>query len=179
MKQNQLYRNRQNEIFKTIFISLFLISSMALSAQTPTNFSGRWEFDKVNSDKDETGDASFDGTIILEIRQNPETISFSNTIYLPGKEGFNIPPDLFLANGKVTTDDSGSDPAKKFVKWSQDNKILTTNYIMTASIDGVSQDFLTAMTYSLSGDGKILTVKELNKSKLNGEKTVKKIYKKK
>jgi hypothetical protein len=179
MEQSHLYRNGQNEIFKTIFIFLFLISSVALNAQTPTDFSGRWEFDRANSDKAETGDASFDGTIILEIRQNSDSISFSNTFFLPGQEGFTIPPDSFLANGKVTTDDSESDPAKKFVKWSQNNKILTTNYIMTASIDGVSQDFLTAITYKLSEDGKTLIIEELNKSKLNGEKIVNKIYKKK
>jgi hypothetical protein len=79
----------------------------------------------------------------------------------------------------VTQDNSGSDPAKKFITWSQDRKVLTTNYIMTASIDGVSQDFLTTKTYKISEDGEILAVVEFNKSKLNGEKTVKKAYKKK
>lgn len=171
-------RSKQNEII-TIFISLFLLSSLTIKAQTQTNFSGRWEFDKAGSDKDETGDASFDGTIVLEIKQNSEIISFSNTFFMPGKEGITIPPDSYPANGTVASDNSGTDPAKKFVKWSQDKKILTTNYIMTASIDGVAQDFITAMTYKLSDDGKILVIEELNKSKLNGERTIKKIYKKK
>lgn len=36
----------QNEII-TIFVSLFLLSSITLKAQTQTNFSGRWEFDKA------------------------------------------------------------------------------------------------------------------------------------
>jgi hypothetical protein len=179
MKQNHLYRNRQIEFIKLIFMSLFIISSIGLKAQTPANFSGRWEFDKVNSDKDETGDASFDGKIILEINQGPDTITFANTFFLPGRDGITLRPDSLLANGTVTQDNSGSDPAKKFVKWSQDKKILTINYIMTATIDGVAQDFLTAITYKLSVDGKTLFVNELNKSKLNGEKTIKKIYKKK
>lgn len=179
MKQNHSYRNRQIEIIKSIFISLFIISSMALKAQTTTNFSGRWEFDKANSDKDKTGDASFNGTIILEIKQNSDTITFSNTFFLPGKNGVNIRPDSFLTNGTVTPDVTGIDPAKKFVKWSQDKKTLTTNYVMTADIDGVAQDFITAKTYKLGEDGKTLVVVELNKSKLNGEKTIRKIYKKK
>jgi len=179
MKQTHPFRNRQNEIIRTLFISLFITFSMALKAQTPTNFSGRWEFDKVNSDKDDRGDASFNGTIILEIKQNSDTITFSNTFFLPGKAGKTLSPDSFLTNGKVVPDGSGIDPAKKFVKWSQDKKILTTNYIMTATIDGVAQDFLTAKTYKLGENGKTLVVDELNKSKLNGEKTIKKIYLKK
>ncbi len=92
---------------------------------------------------------------------------------MPGKEGVTIPYDSFPADGTVTTDNRGTDPAKKFIKWSQDKKILTTNYIMTASIDGVAQDFITAITYRLSEDGKTLVIEELNKSKLNGETTVK------
>jgi hypothetical protein len=179
MRQNYPNSKRQNEIIKTLLISLLIISSLALEAQTPTNFSGRWEFDKTNSDKDERGDASFNGTIILEIKHSSDTISFTNTFFLPGKDGRTLRPDKFLANEKVTQDNSGSDPAKKFVKWSQDRKVLTTNYIMTATIDGVAQDFVTAKTYKISEDGKSLVVVEFNKSKLNGEKTVKKTYKKK
>jgi hypothetical protein len=179
MKQNHPHRNRHTEIVKAIFISLFIISSLALKAQTPTNFSGRWEFDRANSDKDERGDASFDGTIILEIKQNSDTITFSNTFFLPGKAGKTLRPDSYLTNGLETPDESGIDPAKKFVKWSPDKKILTTNYVMTATIDGVAQDFLTSKTYKLGEDGKTLVVDEFKKSKLNGEKTIKKVYLKK
>jgi hypothetical protein len=179
MVQNQLSGHKHKAVFTKLLIFLFLLSSLALKAQTPANFSGKWEFDKARSDKDETGDASFTGTIILEIRQNSDTISFSNSFFVPGKKAFVIPPDPFLINGKITIDNSGSDPSKKFVKWSQDKKILTTNLIMTATIDGVAQDFLTAETYKLSDDGKTLVIEELHKSKLNGEKTIKKVYRKK
>ena len=179
MRQNYPNSKRQNEIIKILLISLFIISSLALNAQTPTNFSGKWEFDKTNSDKDEGGDESFNGTIILEIKHNSDTITFTNTFFLPGKDGITLSPDKFLTNEKVTQDNSGSDPAKKFIKWSQDRKVLTTNYIMTATIDGVAQEFVTTMTYKISEDGKTLVVVEFNKSKLNGEKTVKKTYKKK
>ena len=50
---------------------------------------------------------------------------------------------------------------------------------MTDSIDGVAQDFLTANTYKLSDDEKTLVIEEFHKSKLNGEKTIKKVYRKK
>ena len=179
MKLNPPHRKRQFEIVKVIFILLFIISSLALNAQTPVNFSGRWEFDKASSDKDERGDASFDGTIILEIKQNADTITFTNTFFLPGKAGKTLRPDSYLTNGIVVPDKSGIDPAKKFVEWSPDKKMLTTNYVMTATIDGAAQDFLTAKTYKLGEDGKTLVVDELKRSKLNGEKTIKKVYVKK
>jgi hypothetical protein len=179
MKQNQPFVSRQSHNIKTIFIAMFIISSIALKAQAPSNFSGKWEFDKARSDKDQTGDASFNGSIIMEIRQNSDTISFTNTYFMPGKKGMTFRPESFPADGTVISDHSGTDPAKKFIKWSQDGKILTTQYIMTATIDAVAQDFLTVSTYQLMEDGKTLFVEELRKSKLNGEKKTKKMYKKK
>ncbi len=179
MKQNESFGSRQIDIIRVIFIAMFIISTTALKAQAPLNFSGKWEFDKVNSDKDRTGDASFNGVIIMEIRQNADTISIFNTYFMPGKDGMTHRPESFPADGTVVADNSGSDPAKKFIKWSPDGKMLTTQYVMTATIDGVAQDFLTVMTYQLREDGKTLVVDEMRKSKLNGEKKIKKIYKKK
>ena len=87
-------------------------------------------------------------------------------------------PDSLFVDGRVTADNRGTGPAKKFVEWSPDKKILTTRLIMTDSIDGVAQDFLTANTYKLSDDGKTLIIEEFHKSKLNGEETIKNVYKK-
>jgi hypothetical protein len=179
MKSKQLINRSQIGTSLKILISIFLLSSLALRAQTPTNFSGKWEFNKALSDKDENGDASFNGTIILEIRQTADSISFVPTYFLPGKPGIAMPPDTYPLNGKVMPDNSGSDPAKKFVKWSPDKKFLTANYIMTATVDGKAQDFITADTYKLSDDGKTLVIEDMHKSSIGGEKTFKKAYKKK
>jgi hypothetical protein len=179
MRPFQPFRFNHSPFIKLSFISLFLLSSLYLIAQTPTNFSGKWEFDKARSDKEETGDASFNGIIVLEINQGSNLITFTHTFFLPGKDGIVMPSDSILLDGRVTTDNGGSGPAKKFVKWSADKKILTTNLIMTDAIDGVKQDFLTAMSYRLSEDCKTLFKDEFYKSKLNGEKTIKKVYKKK
>ena len=179
MKHIKLSGHKQYAIFIVMLISFLLVISPDLNAQTPTDFSGKWEFDKVLSDQTETGDASFDGTIILEIKQNATTITFTNTFLLPGREDFVMQPDSYFLDGKVTTDNSGSGPAKKSAKWSQDKKNLTTSLIMTDSIDGVAMEFLTANTFKLSDGGKTLIIEELNKSGLNGAKTIKKVYKKK
>jgi hypothetical protein len=157
----------------------FLLFSLAVKAQTPADYSGKWQYDKALSDKDERGNSSFNGTIIMEIIQDAATITITNTFIRPGMKDYVMQPDSYFLDGKVTTDNSGTGPARKYAKWSPDKKILTTTLVMTDKIDGVAQDFITAFTYKLSADGKTLTVAELNKSKLNGEKTVKNIYKKK
>lgn len=161
------------------FILLFLFLSFAIKAQTPANYSGKWQYDKALSDKDERGNYSFGGTIIMEIAQDASIIKVTNTFIRPGMKDYVMKPDSSFLDGRVTTDNSGTGPAKKFAKWSQDKKVLTTTIVMTDKIDGVAQDFITAFTYKLSSDGKTLTVEELHKSKLNGEKKVKNVYKKK
>jgi hypothetical protein len=103
---------------------LFLVTSLTLKGQTPTNFSGRWEFDQDRSDKDKTGNVSFNGTIILEINQNSATITFTNTFIRPGMKYYIMEPDSYFVDGSVTTNNSGTGPAKEFIKWSQDKKIL-------------------------------------------------------
>jgi hypothetical protein len=178
MKPNHKYIRRQNEIITSFFMFMFLLFSMTLLAQGPSNFSGKWEFDKAASDKDEVGESSFNGRIIMEIKLNSDSISFTHTYFIPGKDEIKMPADSYLANGKVSQDNSGTDPAKKFIKWSQDKNILKTNITMTASVDGVAQDFITENTYKLSENGKILIVEELSKSN-DGQRTVKKIYNKK
>jgi hypothetical protein len=179
MIPNQLVILKTKLFSRLSLVVLFLISSFYLTAQTPTNFSGKWEFDKASSDKGETGDASFKGTIILDINQTPDQITTTSTFFLPGKDGIKMPPIVFSLLAGIETSKGRTGGVKIYIKWSDNKKILTTNSIMTDTIDGVPQDFLTAMTYRLSEDGKTLFIDELHKSKLNGEKTIKKVYKKK
>jgi hypothetical protein len=179
MRPVKPFRCIQKPVIGLSLIALSLLSSFSLNAQAPADFSGKWEFDKTRSDKEETGDASFNGTIILEINQGADLITFTSTYFIPGKDGIVMRPDSFLLDGRVTTDNGGTGPARKSVKWSADKKILTTSSVMTDAIDGVKQDFLTAMAYRLSGDRETLFIDEFYKSRLNGEKTVKKVYRKK
>jgi hypothetical protein len=177
MKTSNLSERTNTAIFKLLLIPILLLSSLSLKCQTPTDFSGRWEFDKAMSDKEERGDASFDGKIILEIKQNTTTIIFTSTYIRPGMEDYVMKPDTYFVDGRETTDNSGTGPARKFAKWSQDKKVLTTSLVMTDSIDGVAQEFLTSYTYKLSDDRKSLVIEEFHKSKLNGEQKIKKVYK--
>lgn len=175
-------RNSGQKFHATIslpLISLFLLFSIAVKAQTPANYSGKWQYDKALSDKDERGNYSFNGTIIMEITQNAAIIKITNTFIRTGMKDYVMKPDSSFLDGRVTPVSGGTGTSKKFAKWSADKKVLTTTLVMTDKIDGIAQDFTTAFTYKLSADGKTLTVEELHKSKLNGEKTIKNVYKKK
>lgn len=78
-------RTKQSLFCKQVFfISFLLFSCMTLLAQNPTNYSGKWEYDKSKSDKEETGNSSFEGAIIMEINQNSSIITFGNTFFHPG-----------------------------------------------------------------------------------------------
>ena len=118
MKPSKLFSRSHHAIINFSVISMLLLSSLTLKSQTPADFSGRWEFDKAMSDKEERGDASFDGKIILEIKQNSTTIIFTSTYFIPGKKAYVMKPDTCFVDGRVTTDNSGTGPAKKFAKWS-------------------------------------------------------------
>jgi hypothetical protein len=177
MKSNPFSRNFGVVKLTLMIVLLFTLTS--IHAQTPSSFTGKWEFDKARSDKGERGDASFKGTIIMEIRQDASAMTFANTFIRPGMKDHVVPADTFFVDGRIKNEKFGSVPIKKSVKWSSDKKVLTTSMIMTDVVDGVSQDFLTANTYQLSDEGKTLTVGEFHKSKLNGEETIKKVYIKK
>ena len=49
MRPNRLFKLEHIAIINASFTILFLLPAMTLKAQTPTNFSGKWEFDKAKS----------------------------------------------------------------------------------------------------------------------------------
>jgi hypothetical protein len=178
MTSNQISRKKHTAIITALFISLFLLQSLVIGAQIPANFSGKWQYDKSSSDKEETGNYSFSGSIVMEITQDTAIIKFTETYIRSGMKDYVMNPRSYLLDGKVVANNSGSGPAREFCAWSEDKKILTITSIMTDAVDGIAQDFTTAFTYVLSADLKTLTVEELHKSKLNGEKTIKNVYRK-
>lgn len=166
-------------LLRLSLIAVLLFSFLTLNAQKAANFSGQWVMDKAATEKEgNSRDASLDGTLTKEIKQNPTMITIANIFSRPGMDDHVMKPDSFLI-GKVKNEKYHSTPIKKTTSWSKDRKTLTTTSIMTDTVDGVAQDFITATAYSQSPDGKTLTVSETRKSKLNGEKTEKSIYRKK
>lgn len=178
MKPNRLFGQMHRVMINVSLIFMLLLTSMTSNAQTPTNFSGKWQFDKTKSTSDKV-EMNYDGTIILEITQDADTISFSEIYISTGNPDWKTAVETYKLDGKeqITKHEVGTN--KNSAKWSQDKKVLTITNLDTQELKGVLQDFLVADTYQLSEDGKILTIERYRKNPVTGETKAWKVYGKK
>lgn len=162
-------------MIKALLTLLFLLNTVLLNAQAPTNYSGQWEFDKTESSPDVL-EATYDGTVILQIVQDDSQIKFSEVWKKPGEADFETSQDIYKLDGKeqVRTSDIGT--SKNSTKWSDDKKILTITNLDTQSLHEVMADFLVVETYKLSEDGLTLTIERYSNNPVKGENTDRKVY---
>lgn len=170
---------RPKQFFKHVpFILILLLLSINIKAQSPTNFSGKWQFDKAKSIIDKL-EPDYDGTIVLVVTQNPTTISFSEIYTHPDRPEWKTAADSYKLDGKEQIKKSDIGTSKSSAKWSEDKKVLTITNLDTQKLKGVLQDFLIVDTYNLSDDGKTLTIERYRKNPVTGETKAKKVYLKK
>jgi len=82
-------------------------------------------------------------------------------------------------DGKEEIDKSDPDVTlSKSLKWLQGNKSINVAFKTKYTIDGVSKEIIINDTYSLSDDGKTLTISELHKTESAETKTTD-VYQKK
>ena len=177
MKPHRSYEERHAVIINLLFVLLFLVSTTTVQSQTPTNFSGKWEFDTTRSSSGML-ETTYGGTVILQINQNPSSISFSEIWKKKGNSDYKTSADAYNLDGKEKIRKSDIGTSKKSAKWSQDKKILTITNLDTQKLKGVLQDFLVVDTYTLSDGGRTLTMERSSKNPVQGEKTAKKVYSK-
>ncbi|RPI06006.1 MAG: hypothetical protein EHM64_04560 [Ignavibacteriae bacterium] len=78
---------------------MLILSSINLNAQTPTNFSGKWEFDKTKSSPGFV-ESNYDGTVVRQITQNASTLKYFDTYIHPDRPDFKTTTDSYTLNGK-------------------------------------------------------------------------------
>lgn len=157
---------RKNQV-NTLF--LFLCLTWTGIAQTPTNFAGQWEYDKVSS-KPGIFEDNYPGTKILQINQNASTLSYLQIYKQPGSADFKTTTETFYLDGKERIEKKSSDyMIKRSTKWSADKKALTLTYIDIETREGKTTETVLADTYKLSSDGRTMTVDRYSKSVLKGE----------
>ncbi len=167
---------KTNQLFLKIGCLLILMSFLTdLNAQTPIDFSGKWQYDRANSDKDRF-ESELDGTVILEIRQTSDSISFSETYIYPDRPEWKTSADSYRFDGKEQITKSSVGTSKKSAKWSADKKLLTITNIDTQTVKGVLQEFIIIDTYSLSADKKTINLERYRKNYVTGETKLKKIF---
>jgi hypothetical protein len=178
MRTKRLFRQTHIKIMKGLFTLMIFLSALTLKAQTPTNFSGKWQFDKLNSIPDQI-EPDYDGTIIMEITQNATTISFDEIYIHTGRDDWKTATETYKLDGKEQITNSSIGTNKKSAKWSPDKKVLTITNLDKQKLKGVLQDFLVTDTYQLSDDGKTLTIERYRNNPVTGETNAKKVYLKK
>jgi hypothetical protein len=144
--------------FKTLplfFVGVAFLSAFMLKP-APTDFSGKW---KLNESKSELGQFANFATRVIEAQQNAEAISISRTA--PSFDGNDVTTKEQLTfDGKEAESTFIADSKKKSVaSWADDGKMLKITYSFKMEFGGQSNEIKGTEAWTLSDDGKMLTVK--------------------
>lgn len=176
MRPKIFLTRRQQPIVLGLSLSLFfLLSSLMLSAQTPMDFSGNWEYDKVSSSPDAVN-SKFDGTVTRQIRQDTSTLTYNDSFFQKGSSGWKTSDEVYTLNGQEQIKKDETRSSRKSATWSPDKKNLTLSYAETYLEDGAYKSLLIEETYSLSADGKTLTINTYSRNQVSGESRTKSVF---
>jgi len=178
MRPNRLFAQKHIGIITVSTMFMLHFSSMNVHAQTPTNFSGNWEFDKAKSDAGFV-ESTYEGTVVRHMSQNAATIKYSDTYIHPDRPDFNTASETYSLDGKEKVEKHSVGTSKKSAKWSQDKKVLIITNLDTQKLKGVPKDFLVVDSLKLSENKLTLTIIEYSKNPVRGETTARKVYSKK
>jgi hypothetical protein len=158
---------------KQLFLLTVLFALFAFTSKMyKSNFSGDW---KLNESKSELG--QFDRFAVRTIKadQKDEAITIARTS--PSFNGDDMTTSETLSyDGKETeTTVFGNSKRKSTAKWSDDGKALTINYILLLDFNGQTTEIKGTEAWTLSDDGKNLTV-QVNSSSPQGEFSWKAVY---
>ena len=164
MKRNA--SSRKAILGSLLVISLLLCSSVS-SAQSPVNFSGTWIQDTTKSD-----DFYKKFDVIYAITQTPQVFTVKQTFAIKGSKEAVIRDYSYTLDGKVTNHKKEYGIEKNLAQWSPDKKILNTRSVVTYG----SQDVGYTETYSLSTNGRVLTIQKTDI--IPGSKPLKQVFNK-
>ena len=178
MKPNQVFSSDHLAIIRASLILLFLLFSTNLMTKAQINFSGKWTYDKTKSTTG-TNNSDYPGTISREITQTVSALTYRDIYTASGSNPFTSTDIILKLDGKEEIDKSDPEVTlTKSLKWLQGNKSFTITFKTKYSIDGVSKEILINDTYTLSDDGKTLTITEFHKAE-SGETKTTDVYHKK
>lgn len=157
------------KFLSVILFGVFMSGSTVLMAQK-TNFSGSWNF---NEGKSQMGEGRFRMPAPkLTITQDETTLSMEKNV--KGRNGEEMTlKEKYTLDGKVCENAGFMNTVKKStVVWSADNKSITISSTSVFERDGNSMEIKTTEIYSLSEDGKTLTINTTNTSQRGERKQI-------
>lgn len=158
------------KLFALLLVPAFLFAFTTKAYRS--NFSGDW---KLNESKSDLGAMAQWATRSIKTDQKDNNITINRTA--PGFDGGDATTSETLGfDGKeVESTVLGNNKRKASAKWSDDGNTLTVNYILMLNFDGQTFDVKGTETWTLSGDGKTLTV-QTNAASPQGDITSKAVY---
>ena len=144
------------KIVRTIIL-LTCICSMSKAWAQQADFSGSWQLNKAKSDFGQSDpDRAAAGK--MNIKQQAGAITVEKVILSDGQD--NSYSETFTFDGqpakKVFTTATGSQARQTTVQWSQGKLLITAN--TTVVINGQEGIYTTGQAWTLSADGKTLTI---------------------
>lgn len=140
-------------------------------AAADINFSGNWT---LNESKSNVGEGRFRMSPKMTVKQEGNSLVVDRVRSdRDGQE--RTMTDEYTLDGKQTVDESENRTVKSTAAWSADGNSLVIKSETTMSRQGQTFEMSGTETWSLSADGKILTVKSASSSQM-GDRTVTLVY---
>jgi hypothetical protein len=164
--------------FKVMLMGLFIMIPFAISTHASdvtqpdqTDFSGTWKLDENKSDFGEGRHFAAHQLVVTQ-QDNSLKVERSST----GRDGreFKFTSDYTL-DGQQHDLDMGNRTAKVKADWQNDGKNVQIDTNMKFERNGETNEFHTLENWTLSGDGKTLTI-DLKTNSRRGESHQKLIY---
>jgi hypothetical protein len=132
---------------------VFILSFISMPART--NFAGQW---KLNEGKSELGEFSGFAAKSVKIDQKEDAITITQVNSFNGEEMTRTETLTFDGKETESTGGFGNAKRKSTAKWSDDGKVLTISFVLKLEMNGESNELKGTEKYSLSDDGKTLTL---------------------
>ncbi|MDQ3906889.1 MAG: hypothetical protein M3268_00955 [Acidobacteriota bacterium] len=160
--------------FTAALAASLAFAAVVSAAPAKTNFSGTWVLDEKKSEG-----LRGPSSVTMTVKQDGDKLEVTRQI--KDQMGERTTADTYTADGKegeFTMQMAGNEQkGKRTVKWSADGSTLEIRETATVERQGQSIDIENVSKWSLSGDGKTLTVDQTRNSPM-GTQTSKRVFNK-
>jgi hypothetical protein len=159
------------KLFSLFILGVFLLSSSGAFAQK-ANYSGSWT---LNEGKSSLGDSQFRGALKITATQEANSLSLVRVSKGRDDEDRTTNEKYALDGTETENPAFGNTMRKSKTAWSADGKVLTISSVMNFERDGEKREFKMTEAFSLSADGKNLTI-ESSFAAPNGDMKQTRVY---
>jgi hypothetical protein len=154
--------------------SVAILLLLAVAAFAKTDFSGTWTFSESKSELGEPGPGGrrFGGPMAgkMVIKQTGDKMVIERTS--KNREGEEVTnEETYTLDGKECTNESRMGEKTTICKWSADGKTLTMESVRVFNREGQSFEMKSVEIFTLSADGKLLTIDSTSNTPRGERKT--------